>query len=94
MEENGGLISMDDLSSPWRPGRGNETCPRNIQGYRIVSMPPPSSGGTHMIQMLNMLEHFDVKGLGFGTAKGIHLLSEVMRRALRTARSTWVTLTT
>lgn len=82
MEENGGLISMDDLklTMETRP-RAMKPAQGIYRGYRIVSMPPPSSGGTHMIQMLNMLEHFDVKGLGFGTAKGIHLLSEVMRRA-------------
>lgn len=82
MEQNGGLISMEDLKNTM------ETRPRvmkpvqgTYRGYRVVSMPPPSSGGTHILEMLNMLEHFDVRGLGFGTAEGIHLLSEVMKRA-------------
>jgi gamma-glutamyltranspeptidase/glutathione hydrolase len=51
------------------------------RGYEIVTMPPPSSGGVHVIQMLNVLEHFPVAGLGAGSADNIHLLAEVMRLA-------------
>ena len=44
-------------------------------------MPPSSSGGTHLIQMLNMLEEFPIKEMGFGSADTIHILAEVMKRA-------------
>ena len=47
----------------------------------LVSMPPSSSGGTHLIQMLNMLEEFPIKEMGFGSSEGIHILAEVMKRA-------------
>ena len=45
-------------------------------------MPPSSSGGTHLIQMLNMLEEFPIKEMGFRqSAESIHILAEVMKRA-------------
>ena len=44
-------------------------------------MPPSSSGGTHLVQMLNMLEEFPIKEMGFGSAESIHILAEVMKRA-------------
>jgi gamma-glutamyltranspeptidase/glutathione hydrolase len=51
------------------------------RGYEIISMPPPTSGGVHLIQMLNILEEFDVKNLGHNTAETIHLLTETMKLA-------------
>ncbi len=79
MNRNGGIISMQDLSS-------YEVSLRNpvigsFNDYKIVSMPPSSSGGIHIIQMLNMLENTSIKEMGFGSADSIHLLSEVMKRA-------------
>ena len=53
------------------------------RGYEIVTMPPPSSGGIALLQMLGMIEPFDVKALGFNSAAKIHLFTEVMRRAFR-----------
>jgi gamma-glutamyltranspeptidase/glutathione hydrolase len=53
----------------------------SYRGYKIVSMPPPSSGGVHLIQMLNMLEQDKLQALGQNSASYVHLLSEVMRRA-------------
>ena len=44
-------------------------------------MPPASSGGIHLIQMLNMIEEFPIKDMGFGSADSIHILAEVMKRA-------------
>lgn len=79
MERNGGLITLEDLS------RYNvlERPPLigQYKDFKIVSMPPSSSGGTHLIQMLNMLEEFPVKEMGFGTSESIHILAEVMKRA-------------
>jgi gamma-glutamyltranspeptidase/glutathione hydrolase len=79
MERNGGLITLEDLA------RYNvlERPPLigQYKDFKIVSMPPSSSGGTHLIQMLNMLEEFPVKEMGFGTSESIHILAEVMKRA-------------
>jgi gamma-glutamyltranspeptidase/glutathione hydrolase len=53
----------------------------NYRGYDILTMPPPSSGGVHIIQMLNVLEHFPVRETGAGAADNVHLLAEVARLA-------------
>ena len=79
MQANGGLITHEDLKSyrsVWRePVRGT------YRGHDIVSMPPPSSGGVLVVQMLNMLESQDIKGNGFGSAASIHAMIEAERRA-------------
>jgi gamma-glutamyltranspeptidase / glutathione hydrolase len=51
------------------------------RGHEIVSMPPPSSGGVHLVQILNILEGFDVKALGQNSADGIHLFAEASKLA-------------
>ena len=79
MQRGGGLISHDDLlnyRSSWRePIRGT------YRGHDIVSMPPPSSGGILLVQMLNMLEPYDIGAMGYGSAESIHLMIEAQRRA-------------
>ncbi len=79
MRQGDGLISLDDLKNyrviEREPVRGM------YRGYEIVSMPPPSSGGAHVIQILNLLEGYDLKALGHNTADTIHRLVEAMRRA-------------
>ena len=79
MRRGGGLISHEDLldyRSSWRqPIRGT------YRGHEIVSMPPPSSGGILLVQMLNMLEPYDIAAMGYGSAKSIHLMIEAERRA-------------
>ena len=79
MAEHQGLITMEDMKSykvaERIPVRGN------YRGYEIVSMPPPSSGGVHIIQMLNMLEAYPVREQGSNSAQNLHLLSEVMKLA-------------
>tara|TARA_B100000900_G_scaffold173905_1_gene147603 strand:- start:3153 stop:4868 length:1716 start_codon:yes stop_codon:yes gene_type:complete len=79
MQKNGGLITLEDLKDYNIAER--QPLVGNYKGYKIVSMPPSSSGGTHLIQMLNMLEEFPIKEMGFGSADTIHLLAEVMKRA-------------
>ena len=79
MEINGGLITKDDLANYKVAER--EPIIGTYKDYRIVSMPPSSSGGVHLIQMLNMLEPFPLKEMGFGSAESIHLMTEVMKRA-------------
>jgi gamma-glutamyltranspeptidase/glutathione hydrolase len=76
---NGGIVTAADLEqyepTIRQPLRGT------YRGYEVLSMPPPSSGGAVLIEMLNMLEHFDVASSGHNSADGVHLLIEVMRRA-------------
>ncbi len=78
-QKYGGVITLDDLQSyrtEWRePVRGT------YRGYEVVSMPPPSSGGVHLIQMLNALEPFDLQDLGHNSSEYIHRVSEVMKLA-------------
>lgn len=51
------------------------------RGYEVFSMPPPSSGGVHIVQILNMLENYDLTAMGHNSAQHIHTLVETMRRA-------------
>lgn len=79
MAANGGLISLDDLTAyrpVWRqPARGG------YRGHRIASMPPPSSGGVHLIQMLNMLETFPLGQFGHNGVESLHVMAEAMKLA-------------
>jgi gamma-glutamyltranspeptidase / glutathione hydrolase len=51
------------------------------RGHEIISMPPPSSGGIALIEMLNILERYDLKAMGAGSSQSLHLMTEAMRRA-------------
>jgi gamma-glutamyltranspeptidase / glutathione hydrolase len=79
MKNNGGLITKEDLAAyraqERRPIKGT------YRGYDIISMGPPSSGGVALVEMLNILEPFDLKSKGFVTAPALHLQIEAMRRA-------------
>ena len=79
MHRGNGLITHQDLMayrSVWRePVRGT------YRGHDIVSMPPPSSGGALLVQMLNMLERFDMAASGYGRPATAHLMIEAERRA-------------
>jgi gamma-glutamyltranspeptidase / glutathione hydrolase len=79
MAANGGLITKDDLAAY----EAKERAPvqGTFRGFDIASMPPPSSGGVALIQMLNMLENFDLKPTGAASPEARHLEIEAMRRA-------------
>ena len=79
MVSNGGLITRHDLSL-YRAVRRTPIT-GTYRGYDIISMPPISSGGTAVIQMLNILEGYDLAASGSGSAATTHLLIEAMRRA-------------
>lgn len=83
MQANGGLITHADLKSYKPIVREVIRGDFDVEGvtYEIVSMPPPSSGGIHLVQMLNTLENLPLKVKGRDTAEGIHLLVEAMRVA-------------
>jgi gamma-glutamyltranspeptidase / glutathione hydrolase len=79
MRANGGLITEDDLANyrifEREPVRGT------YRDYDIVAMGPVSSGGTHIIQMLNILEGFNLGEMGFGSPDTIHVIAEAMKIA-------------
>lgn len=78
-QKNGGIITAEDLKNyeaiERKPIRGTYRC------YDVYSMPPPSSGGIALVEMLNMMENYPAKSLGFNSAAYLHILAEVMRRA-------------
>ena len=78
MVAGGGLITKEDLAA-YRP-KLRAPVRGSYRGYEIISMPPASSGGTHVIQLLNILEGFDVARLGPNTPASIHLLAEASKR--------------
>lgn len=79
MSANGGLITREDLKAYKAVERAAVT--GTFRGYDIVSMPPPSSGGVHLIEMLNVLEGYDLAAMGHNSADYLGLLVETMRRA-------------
>lgn len=78
-EAHDGLITKDDLASYEATER--EVVRGDYRGYEIVSMPLPSSGGIHIIQILNAMEHLPIKESGVNSAKTISLMAETMKRA-------------
>ena len=79
MKKNNGLITLDDLvnyKSKWR-----NPLISKYKDFKIITMPPPSSGGLHLIQMLNILEKFDLKSLKHNSPSYALLLNEVMKYA-------------
>lgn len=79
MATNDGIITLEDLEKYQAVER--EPIRANYRGYEIVSMPPPSSGGVVLVEMLNILEGFDLAEIGHNSALYLHLLTESMRRA-------------
>lgn len=79
MKNNGGIITTEDLEKyeaiERQPVKGT------YKGYDIYSMPPPSSGGTTLIQMMNTMELVDWENIEFNSTEYVHVLTEAMRRA-------------
>src|SRR6202030_1370780 len=79
MQKGGGLITADDLAhyevKEREPIRGS------YRGYEVISAPPPSSGGTVLIESLNILEGYDLAKMGNRSAQSIHFTTEAFRRA-------------
>lgn len=76
-QKHGGVIEVEDLQRTTaifrKPVRGT------YRDYEIISMPPPSSGGVHLIQMLNVLENFDLAAMGQNSAQATHIIAETMK---------------
>ena len=79
MAANGGIITEEDLALYQAVER--EPIRGTYRGHEIISMPPPSSGGVTLVQMLNILEGFDLASMGHNSADYLHVLTESMRRA-------------
>jgi gamma-glutamyltranspeptidase/glutathione hydrolase len=79
MAANGGLITKADLAAY----EAKERAPveGTFLGYHVISMPPPSSGGVALVEMLNMLEALEIQKQPRGSAAAVHLVTEAMRRA-------------
>jgi gamma-glutamyltranspeptidase/glutathione hydrolase len=79
MRAGGGLVTRADLEA-YAP-RKRDPLRGRYRGYEVLSMPPPSSGGVCLIQMLNVLEGYDLRARGFNSAAYVHVVAEAMRRA-------------
>jgi gamma-glutamyltranspeptidase/glutathione hydrolase len=79
MKRNNGLITLDDMRG--YVAKEREPLRGNYRGHEIISMPPPSSGGAVLIEMLNILEGYDLKALDANSSDRYHLMAEAMRRA-------------
>jgi gamma-glutamyltranspeptidase/glutathione hydrolase len=77
VQADGGLITLEDLAGYEVSFRTPVT--GNYRGYGIVSAPPPSSGGTHVIELLNIMENFDLDSMGLNTASSINAWAQAMR---------------
>ncbi len=78
IENGGGILSKEDLEhyhSKWR-----DPIVGTYRGHKIISMPPPSSGGVALMQLLQGAEKYDINKLGHNTTNGVHVLTELERR--------------
>lgn len=79
MEKHGGLITLEDMKGYHAIER--KPVSGDYRGYKIVTMPPPSSGGAHLIQILNILEHYPLAQYGANSAEAITKYAEAMKLA-------------
>ena len=79
MTANRGLITLNDLKA-YKPTWRAPVC-GNFRQYRVCSMPPPSSGGVHLLEILNIIGDTDLKSLGWHNPDALHLMVEAMRIA-------------
>jgi len=79
MKRNNGLITMADMRG--YVAKEREPLRGTYRGHQVISMPPPSSGGAVLIEMLNILEGYDLKKMDWASSDRYHLMTEAMRRA-------------
>jgi gamma-glutamyltranspeptidase/glutathione hydrolase len=77
VQADGGIITLEDLASYGASFR--EPVTGSYRGYQIISASPPSSGGPHVIELLNIMENFDLRKMGFNTPESIHAWTEAMK---------------
>ncbi len=79
VRETGGIMTVEDMANYKAVIR--PAVKGSYRGYTLASMPPPSSGGVHLVQILNILEGYDLKAMGAGSAASLHALAEAMKPA-------------
>ncbi len=79
MRANGGSLTTNDFAA-YRP-KLREPIRTTYRGYEIIGFPPPSSGGVHVAEILNILENFDLKAMGPNSADFVHVVTEAMKLA-------------
>ncbi|MDG1276150.1 MAG: gamma-glutamyltransferase [Algoriphagus sp.] len=79
MKANGGIITQEDLAKYEAVERA--PLKTTFKGYEVYSMPPPSSGGVALIEMMNLMEAADISNVEFNSTAYVHLVAEAMRRA-------------
>jgi len=79
MKRGGGLIRKNDLLA-YRT-KMHQPVTGTYRGYKVLSMPPPSSGGIHIVEILNILEGYNLEMMGHNTPESVHVITEAMRRA-------------
>lgn len=95
LARKGGMITTDDLAAAKMVRR--EAVRGMYRGVEVIGPPPPSAGGVHVIQMLNLLEAYDIAASGFGTPATLHLIAEALKmafadRAVATADPAFLTV--
>lgn len=81
VQESGGILTMEDLAN--YDVKLRTPVSGTYRGYEILSSPPPSSGGTTIVEILNILENFDIKGMGHNSVDHLHTLTEAMKMAYK-----------
>src|SRR5256885_10479926 len=79
MQAHNGLITLEDMKN--YVAKEREPLRGTYRGFEVISMPPPSSGGAVLIEMLNILEGYDLRSFGWSSSERYHLMTEAMRRA-------------
>src|SRR5213592_787473 len=79
VQKHGGILTAEDLKQ-FKPAI-RAPLHGTYRGHEIIAMPPPSSGGVALLEMLNMLEPYDLKSMGWHSSQEVHAMVEVMRRA-------------
>jgi gamma-glutamyltranspeptidase/glutathione hydrolase len=77
VQADGGIMTLEDLAA-YEPSFRNPVR-GNYRGYEIISASPPSSGGAHVIELLNIMENFDLRKMGLNTPESIHAWAEAMK---------------
>jgi gamma-glutamyltranspeptidase/glutathione hydrolase len=79
MQRDGGYVTAADLAG--YVAKARPALRGAYRGFEVIAMPPPSSGGIALLQMLNLLEPYDLAGAGWGSSATLHLMIEAMKRA-------------
>jgi gamma-glutamyltranspeptidase/glutathione hydrolase len=80
MQKHGGLITLQDLNG-YQAKSITNLVTGTYRGYEVMSMPPPSSGGVALIEILNIIEGYDLAKMGWGSPTNVHRMVEAMKRA-------------